>query len=118
MDGIKPCEREFPMTTPHPASLRRIAAVLALSVLPMIAFAEDAERSAIPEGLGTHPWKLAYARRIANEQMENREVRERFAKQSLREWKKRQRAKGVGQHARPASPDGSTPFAIDAAPLH
>ena len=97
----------------HAAGTRRIALVLALSVLPLIAFAEPALRIEMPPGATTHPWKLAYARRIANEGMESREAREEFAKRALREWKRKQRAKGAGQHVRPARPDGSTPRDIE-----
>jgi len=97
----------------HPAGTRRAALVLALSVLPLIASAEPALRIEMPPGATTHPWKLAYARRIANEGLESREAREEFAKRALREWKRKQRAKGAGQHARPARPDGSTPRDIE-----
>ena len=97
----------------HPAGTRRIALVLALSVLPLIASAEPALRIEMPPGASTHPWKLAYARRIANEGMESREAHEEFAKRALREWKRKQRARGAGQHARPAKPDASTPRDIE-----
>jgi hypothetical protein len=97
----------------HPAGTRRLALVLALSVLPVIAFAEPALKIEMPPGATTHPWKLAYARRIANEGLESREAREEFAKRALREWKKKQRARGVGQHARPAKPEASATRDID-----
>jgi hypothetical protein len=93
------------------------AVVLALSVLPLTASAEPAAKFEIPAGASTHPWKLAHARRIANEGMESRAAREEFAKQALREWKRKHRAQGGGQHARPALPDASTPRDVESAPL-
>ena len=46
--------------------------------------------------------------------MESREAREEFAKQALREWKRKQHA--PGRRAHPAVPDGSTPRTVEAAP--
>src|SRR5262245_48604599 len=101
------------MIHPHPAGTWRMALVLALSVLPVIAFAEPALKIEMPPGATTHPWKLAYARRIANEGLESREAREEFAKRALREWKRKQKVKGAGQHARPAKPDAAASRDID-----
>src|SRR5438045_7303485 len=98
MDGFQPCERESQMSHRPHAGTRRFAAVLVLSVLPLAAFAEPAPKFEIPAGASTHPWKLAHARRIANEGLESREAREEFAKRSLREWKRQHLAQGGGQH--------------------
>ena len=104
------------MTTPPPAGLRRLAAALALSALPMLALAQDAPPPAL-KTTGVHPWKLAYARRIADEKMESRKAKEEFARRSLLEWRRKQRAQGGGRHVRPATPDGSTPRPVEATPL-
>jgi len=88
------------MTPPARVRARLLAAALALSLLPALAFA-DAPAPPI------HPWKEAYARRLAREGMERRENRERQIQQALREWKaaQRARAKVTGRRARPAPPD-------------
>jgi hypothetical protein len=105
------------MITPPPAGLRRLAVVLALSALPMFAFAGSTPGPDAFSGSTAHPWKLAYARRIANEGMESREERVELAKRALREWKRKQAALRAGRRARPATPDGSTPRDVDATPL-
>jgi len=99
------------------ARTRRAVLTLALSVLPVIALAETAPEPDAFSGSTAHPWKIAYARRLANEGMESREAREQFAKQALRDWKRKQRAQAVGRRARPATPDGSTPRDVEAAPV-
>src|SRR5262245_47543435 len=118
MDGFKPCERESPMTTRPLAGTRRLALVLASCMLPILAHADTAVKIDSPPGTTTHPWKLAYARRIANEGMESRgEGREELAKRLLREWRRKQNALKAGQHARPVVPDVSLPRDAEAAPL-
>jgi hypothetical protein len=88
---------------------RRLALMLAVCALPMVAFAGTEPRPDPFAGSTAHPWKIALARRLAEEGMESREARERFAKQALREWKRKQRALEAGRRAHPATPDGSTP---------
>jgi len=96
-----------------PPRTRRIALALAVCALPMVAFADAERRPDAFAGSTAHPWKIALARRLADEGMESRKERERFAKQALREWRRRQRAKLGGEHARPVAPDGSTPRASE-----
>ena len=91
------------------ARARRAVLTLALSVLPVIALGETAPEPDAFSGSTAHPWKIAYARRLANEGFESREAREQFAKQALREWKQEHRAQAAGRRARPATPDGSAP---------
>src|SRR5262245_36846864 len=100
MEGAPIVKREFPMTPPAPVGAQLLAAALAFSLLPALAFAEA---PAPP----IHPWKEAYARRLAKEGMERRESRERRLQQALREWKaaQRARAKTAGRRARPAPPE-------------
>ena len=88
---------------------RRLALILAVCALPVVAFAGTEPRPDPFAGSTAHPWKIALARRLAEEGMESREAREQFAKQALREWKRKQRALEAGRRARPATPDGSTP---------
>ena len=95
---------------------RAASLVIVLTALPMLVFAGTDSRRDPFAGSTAHPWKIALARRLAEEGMESREARERFAKQALREWRKQQHAKGGGQHLRPAPPDGSTPRAVEATP--
>jgi hypothetical protein len=99
------------------ARMRRVALVLALSALPMTASAGTEPSRDAFAGSTAHSWKLALARRLADEGMDSREAREQFARQSLREWRRRQRAKGGGQHLRPATPDGSSPREVESTPL-
>ena len=95
--------------------MRRLALVLAVCALPMVAFAGNEPRPDPFAGSTAHPWKIALARRLADEGMESREARQKLAEQALREWKKKQRE--AGRRARPATPDGSTPHAAgDAKP--
>src|SRR5262249_10278844 len=81
---------------------RLVAAALALLLPPVVAAAQDSPPP-------THPWKLAYARRIAREGMERKEERERWLEQSLREGREVQRARegALGNRARPPTPEGS-----------
>ena len=95
---------------------RAASLVIVLTALPMLVFAGTDSRRDPFAGSTAHPWKIALARRLAEEGMESREARERYAKQALREWRKQQHAKGGGQHLRPAPPDGSTPRAVEATP--
>src|SRR5262247_2079305 len=97
-------ERESLMITPPPAGTRRFALVLALSVLPMVVLADATPPPTM------HPWKAAYVRRISNEGMEGRELRERLHKEAMRQWKKMQRAQRAGARARPAAPDAFLPL--------
>ena len=96
-----------------PPRTRRIVLALAVCALPMVASADAERRPDAFAGSTAHPWKIALARRLADEGMESRKERERFAKQALREWRRRQRAKLGGEHARPVAPDGSTPRASE-----
>src|SRR5262245_7682061 len=107
----RPLQRDSMMIAQPPAGTR-LAVVLALSMLPMIVSAEETPPP-------THPWKLAYARRIAKEGMEGREERSEFYKRAVREWRKaeRARAKGTGLRARPVVPDVSATNGTEAVPL-
>jgi len=109
MDGYPTRERKLDMITPARTGARLVAAALALMLLPVAAGA--AEDPSPP----VHPWKLAYARRIAREGMERRERKagredhERWIEQSFREWREVQRARkrAIGDRARPALPEGA-----------
>src|SRR6059036_719860 len=100
MEGTPIVEREPSMTPPARVRARLLAAALAFSLLPALAFA-DAPAPPI------HPWKEALARRLAREGMERRENSDRLLREALREWKaaQRERAKVAGRRARPAPPD-------------
>jgi hypothetical protein len=91
------------MTSPARIGARLFAAALALTLLPTHAFSQDT----VPT---VHPWKLAYARRMAREGMEARERMER-REQALRLAARKAKApprktvKPTGNRARPAVPD-------------
>ncbi len=91
------------MTSPARLGARLFAAALAFTLLPAFAFAQEAAPA-------VHPWKLAYARRMAREGMEMRERRERRERalhQTAHKPKpiRRKPAPPAGARARPAVPD-------------
>ncbi len=102
------------------ATLRRgtglLATALALSLLPIPGSAQESEKERVREVTSTvHAWKLGYARRMAEERLERRQIaaeRER----RLRRLAKRTRlgegarSSGRGQHLRPARPNDPSLF--------
>lgn len=108
--------------TPLPRlGARLLAAALALTLLPAYVHAEDAAPR-------PHPWKMALAKRMAEERYEHREARERRIeglKKLARERKlaakpgaKAKLKKRGGEHVRPARPDDivvpATEFSVPA----
>jgi hypothetical protein len=100
-------ERENPMTSLQLARVRALALALAVSVFPMIVSAQEPTRPERPSAASVLGWKLAYARRIADEGMEGEVAREKMHREAMRQWRKimRERAKGGGLHARHVVPD-------------
>jgi hypothetical protein len=82
--------------------LVRTVAVLGLALLPTIAHAQEANPS-------VHPWKQAYARRMAEERLEHRRAREEREAAQRRFEEMRNAGLRPGTGARPARPDESTP---------
>src|SRR5206468_4957999 len=74
-DGAPIVEQDSRMTSSPFARARLLAAALALVLLPGIAPAQEIERGPDASTNPTaHAWKLAYARRLAQEGMERKEA--------------------------------------------
>ena len=91
------------MTPPARRGARLLAVALAVTLLPAAALAQDSASA-------VHPWKLAYAKRMAEERLENRRAREE-REEGLRKLARRMRRGGKasilsrGESVRPARPD-------------
>lgn len=89
---------------------RLLAGALVLSLLPTLAFAQETAPR-------PHPWKLALAKRLAEERMEHKEHRERREeglRRLARELKSgKKRAPGRGDRLRPSRPDDILPPAME-----